>query len=184
MRKGIAQGLTTLYLHGLESSIENTNKQKFLQEYFGSTGLISEDIDYNDRSCFDEYLDLIKSGDIVNFIGSSYGAASAFVLASIAKNLHPEKDIKVIMFNPPICNIPDYLVKYHSLSSMQQYIGWNDKIEYALFLSLYDEVVDPVLTMKLIRSNTDESYNLDIQVLNIGHRIPEMEFITSITDKL
>lgn len=186
MRKNTHKETTTLYLHGLESNIEGTEKLKFLSQYFSDDGLIAEDIDYSDSSAFDEYVELAKSGNIETFIGSSAGGASAIVLAQIAKKMNPDKKIQVLAFNPAIVKIPDYLSRYRAISSCFGDIKdlWNPEISYHLCLGIYDDVISPTLTLNHIRENASGQNNIGISMLPIKHRIPVLEFIGQIDDNL
>jgi|GEM_PF-2148510 hypothetical protein len=180
MRTHLDSGKATLYLHGLESSIEGKEKQAFLYDRLHKTGLIAEDLNYVESKVLDDYLTAIESGEIQNFIGSSYGAALAFVCANICQRLHPKRKVNLLAFNPPICNIPEILPHYPLVAKAFDYTHWHREVSYTFCLSLFDEVVDPQLTFAEIIERMDIEFPLTVNTMKIKHRIPYLNFTRQI----
>lgn len=189
-KRGIVRGINTIYLHGLESNIEGTDKGQWLETYFHETGIIAKDMDYDDPKCFDEFIDLIEAGDVENFVGSSYGAGVCFMLANIAKALHPHKEIKTVLFNPPLSKIFRYSLSYPSLvkywEKLEEKVVWRDDVEYNILLSFWDRVVDPMDTFNYIRNKTeiDNHPKINVAFISQRHRIPKLEFMSQISNLL
>jgi len=157
--------MNILYLHGLDSSLNN--EKRTVLEKFGT--VYAPTIDYRKNpNTIKQLLTAYKNHDpeINVVIGSSMGGFAGYYISEALNR-------PALLFNPALVSrsvtqeVPDAIISSLNLKH--------------IILGAKDDIVDPNKTLQFLSKTTLAEYRIHT-LLNLGHRIPVAVFKEAVED--